>query len=372
MPVALADKEGHVGIDKENEAGQNASVKSSDNEGLGSPAVGEAVKTLPALRVASDTPTRRSLREKVAKTVEAVMNSPKMELPPSRRATPVQVATEEGSVPKNPASALASSVTAKKTTPASGNRLTPSGGVSKRSPAAARWRNALKKVATPDILKRARQMRLQQQGKGQSPLPPTAMTTATTASASQRLATATTAASRAKAVAAEERKKERSAPPPPVNPPSLPITCPKEFKLATTIRSQQRALHHDQQQPMKAGAGHDRADFSRMMKKFQQKMSQRQEVVTARAAGAGGVGVASRGSRSVERRRRSRSCNSAAMADISSTSSRDGGRSVSGRRRSPSPLPFSFVERDLAKVKEKAAEKIAQEKVRYFYSCVHQ
>jgi len=318
-----------------------------------------SLKTAPLMRVAADTPTRRSLREKVAKTVEAVINSPKRELPPPRRATP------------RTASAAATS-TGKAS---SSNVLHASGGgVAKRSPAAARWHAALKKVATPDILKRAREIRIckQQPTASQQAKVPSPLASAAIVASTERLASASTTASRAKASHGEETKKERQPGLPPSHqiPPSVQVTRPKEFKMATSLRSQQRARQEHQHQPMKAGDKSDRADFSRMMKKFQQKMSGRQVVPSARAAGGGGATAA----RSVDRRRRPRSVDARARpvptdtrgANGSAANTSGGGGGVL-RRRSPSPVPFSFVEKDLAKVKEKAAEKIAQEKVHYVF-----
>jgi len=291
-----------------------------------------SAKGSPALRVAAaDTPTRRSLRENVAKTVEAVVNSPKLELP--KRANTAAPSTPKLAVSNAQEKALLSAQSG--------------GGVVKRgSPAAARWKMALKKAVTPDILRQAREMRKkEQQGDlaaqqgGQSRARPPSPAAAV---ASARLAAATTAASRARTTGEVGPASSGQKPPPALaNHPALKATHPKEFHLATSLRSQQRSTATTAsglKEPVKAGGVNH---FSGMLAAYGQKMSARAQSAVARAAA---VGRSSR--------RRSRSCGD-----------RRGSAEVSGsRRRSPSPNPFSFVERDLAKVKERAAERIAQEK----------
>ncbi len=144
------------------ESTKEASVPSSSNGGGHAPSAA-APTPLSGLARLRDTPKRRSLREAVTKTIggwerytfityacfivsflESVNNSPKVALPPRRE-------------PREISSRLLSAGGVHKLA------LAASGG-SKGSPAAVRrWHDAVKKAVTPDVLKRAREIRRQQQ-----------------------------------------------------------------------------------------------------------------------------------------------------------------------------------------------------------------
>lgn len=296
-------------------------------------------------------PRRRSIKEAVTKTLEEVaVFSPKMKAPPARRS---------GTPNKATSSLDAAKSMAKKKAP---------------SPAYQRWRKVVNAV-TPEMLRHAREMSKRNKlAKAAS-----AANSGSTTNASengQRLASAPTLASQAKATETAKAQSSSSSKVSTTSTSSsssscsLRVTRPEPFRFATDHRTKQHVhnTQHSQmpteaskmREPMRANVG--QVDFSKMLRSYDQNQEDgtrgrskvKTQVTRPQPFTFGG------------RSRRANSCEPTPTKRGRETSLEDDaaqpqakmahttmGSGSSESLRNTKPQPFSFVDRDLARVKDK-------------------
>eukprot|EP00095_Tigriopus_kingsejongensis_P000916 maker-scaffold186_size273091-snap-gene-1.36 protein:Tk00916 transcript:maker-scaffold186_size273091-snap-gene-1.36-mRNA-1 annotation:"targeting protein for xklp2 isoform x3" len=269
-----------------------------------------------------ESPRRRSIKAAVAQTLEAVATfSPQMKVPPPRNARTLEVV--------QPAPKAA-------------------------SPAIQRWRKAVNAV-TPEVLRHARTL-AQRRPKPEAGAQPI------NRSMAQRLAGATTQASQAKA---RSGKTHDPAPPAPSSSShSLRVTRPEPFRFATDHRTHKQPAPVAHEAPAKPTLGPMRAnvgqvDFSKMLRSYDQPAVDSRGRAKTKVTQAHPFNFESRG------RRRAASCEPTPTKRKRETSltneSTDQPQAKMAHTgssfeslRNTKPKPFSFVDRDLAKVKDKA------------------
>ncbi len=314
-----------------------------------------------------ETPKRRSLREAVAKTVgkskaentcmafikiviglfaeNALNNSPKVELEPRKKPnTPLLAVKNDGKITK--ASTSSPSSTSNSTT----------------SPGIAKWKKVIKRVMTPDVLRKARLLQQQEQRPKKS-----------VEMIGQRLANASTKASQAKKpsstntspTSSRTSSSSSTSASTVVEMPWINrVTKPAPFKFATKKPLQ------PQHQPIKATTG--QVDFTKMLRTY------KTENATSNATSTS-TGITVPVPFSFEQRQQRRSLKNPSPANRRRSRSVDGRSRIHGRSASSAGSfsgnndapktkvaraisPFSFVDRDLAKVKEKVAKTPKEDK----------
>eukprot|EP00094_Tigriopus_californicus_P006476 TCALIF_06236-PB protein Name:"Similar to TPX2 Targeting protein for Xklp2 homolog (Patiria pectinifera)" AED:0.07 eAED:0.05 QI:246/0.66/0.57/1/1/1/7/271/703 len=304
-----------------------------------------------------ESPRRKSIKEAVTKTLEeAAVFSPKMKAPPARRSGTPNVALTSLDSAKSAAIKKAP------------------------SPAYQRWRKVVNAV-TPEVLRHARELgKRNKQAKAMTG--PNSGSNANT-NGLPLAATTSTLANKAKVNEASKSQSSKSATTSTSSSSSsysLRVTRPEPFRFATDHRNKQQVQpQHSQlpteaskmREPMRAKVG--QVDFSKMLRSYDQhhedsrgRSKVKAQVTRPQPFTFGGR---SRRANSCEptptKRRRETSLEDDAAQPQAKMSHTTLGGGSSDSLRNTKPHPFSFVDRDLARVKDKY-DQIKQESQVFF------